>query len=278
MDQEQKGRPDPADALLTRAGVLAQATLVAPRLGARAAAPGPARAAEPSGALFARALDFSALGAEARTALEKAAHKRRHAHNGFIYLQDDEATHLYFVVSGHVRIASLMEDGSAVLHAILPPGESFGELGVFDGSTYCDMATAIGPTVTAGISVQSLRILSDRHPEIGTALARVVARRYRGYVMLTRDLSLKTLAARLAQAVLRLAGHLGTRAQYRGRDVGTLGSTVTQTDLGLMARGSRGNVNRVLKTWERAGWIAVADRCILILDRARLEGLAAEDC
>ena len=56
-----------------------------------------------------------------------------------------------------------------------------------------------------------------------------------------------------------------------------LGSIVTQTDLGLMARGSRGNINRVLKTWERAGWIAIEDRRTLILDRARLEGVATED-
>lgn len=290
MDQEQSGRPAPLDALHARAPVFSDSTLVearrAPPQSLRDKAPGPemarfgARAPgdAPPVALFARSRDFAGLGAEARAALDKAALRRRHAHNGFIYLQDDEAAYLYFVVSGHVRIASLMEDGSAVLHAILPPGESFGELGVFDGSTYCDMATAIGPVVTAGIPAQTLRLLSDRYPEIGAALGRVVARRYRGYVMLTRDLSLKTLSARLAQSVLRLAGHLGTRAQYRGREVGTLGSTVTQTDLGLMARGSRGNVNRVLKTWERAGWIAVADRCILILDRARLEGLAVEDC
>jgi hypothetical protein len=44
-----------------------------------------------------------------------------------------------------------------------------------------------------------------------------------------------------------------------------------------MARGARGNVNRALKSWERAGWIAIVDRSIAILDRAKLERLAFED-
>ena len=52
---------------------------------------------------------------------------------------------------------------------------------------------------------------------------------------------------------------------------------VTQADLGLMARGARGNVNRALKAWERAGWIAIQDRNILILDRNRLEALSVEE-
>jgi CRP/FNR family cyclic AMP-dependent transcriptional regulator len=221
--------------------------------------------------------DFARLGPEARHALARAATRRSFGHNAFIYLQDDEARHLFFVLSGHVRLSYLLDDGSTVLHGILPPGESFGELGVFENSTYCDMATAVGALTTASIPIQAFRALSERHPEIGDALARVVARRYRSYVTLTRDLSLKTLPARLAQAVLRLADGLGTWAEVKGRRVGLLGAVVNQTDLGLMARGSRGNVNRALKAWERAGWIGMQDRCILILDRARLEGLAVEE-
>jgi hypothetical protein len=51
---------------------------------------------------------------------------------------------------------------------------------------------------------------------------------------------------------------------------------ISQTDLGLMARGARGNVNRALKSWEREGWIAMRDRTVLVLNRPRLEALAIE--
>lgn len=221
--------------------------------------------------------DFDAIGSEARAELAKSVVRRNFGPNEFIYLQDDEAKHLFFVVSGHVRLSYLMDDGCAILHGILPARETFGELGVFENSTYCDMATAIGPLTTAGLSIQSFRTLSARYPEIGQALARAVARRYRSYVTLTRDLSLKSLPARLAQSVLRLADTLGTTAFVKDREVGVLGAIVNQTDLGLMARGSRGNVNRALKSWERAGWIAMRDRSILILDRGRLESLSTDE-
>lgn len=223
------------------------------------------------------AAEFRALGAEAGQALAAAFTTRTFAPHDLIYLQDDDADHLYFIRDGHVRLSYLMEDGSAVLCAILPPGESFGELGVFEEGTHCDMATAIGPVVVSAVSVRQFRHLRERHPEIGTAVARVVARRYRTYVELTRMLSLKTLAARLAQALIRLADGLRTQARIGERLYPSVGAVVTQTDLGLMARGARSNVNRALKAWERERWIAMQDRSIIILNRQKLEALALQE-
>lgn len=227
--------------------------------------------------LQAMAAEFHHLGAEAEQALTAAFATRTFSAHDLIYLQDDDADYLYFIRAGHVRLSYLMEDGSAVLCAILPPGESFGELGVFESSTHCDMATAVGNVVVSAVSVQQFRHLRERYPQIGTAVARVVARRYRTYVELTRMLSLKTLAARLAQALLRLADSLGMRARIGNTFYPCVGSVVTQTDLGLMARGARSNVNRALKSWERARWIAIQDRSILILNRQRLESLALQE-
>jgi CRP/FNR family cyclic AMP-dependent transcriptional regulator len=223
---------------------------------------------------LARHSEFSKLGAEAKAALAGAFVRRSYGENDFIYLQDDDAEHLYFIRSGYVRLSYLMEDGSAILHGILPPGETFGELGVFEGGAHSDMATAVGNVVVASVPIHVFRQLEARHPEIGAAVGRAVARRYRSYLALTRMLSLKTLAARLAQALLRLADGLGTRTRYLDRECPSIGSMVTQTDLGLMARGARGNVNRALKSWERAGWIAIQDRSIVILDRSKLDGLS----
>jgi len=227
--------------------------------------------------MFGRSSEFAGLRQDAREALSGVSIRRSYGNNEVVYLQDDEATHLYFVVSGHVRLSYIMEDGSAILFAILPAGDSFGELGVFDGGAYCDMATVVGSATLAAVPLKSFRALSDRFPEIGGALSRLVARRYKSYIELTRNLSLKTLAARLAQAVLRLSDGLGTRIKLDGRDLPCVGSAVTQADLGLMARGARGNVNRALKAWERAGWITIKDRSIVINDRTKLESLAIED-
>jgi CRP/FNR family transcriptional regulator, cyclic AMP receptor protein len=224
-----------------------------------------------------KAREFLQIDDRARAAFLGAASCRHYDNNQFVYLQDDKAEALYLIVAGHIRLSYLMEDGSATLFAILPTGEIFGELGIFEGGRHCDMATAAGAARIASVSAGEFRALTARHPELGAALGRLVARRYRSYIELTRTLSLKTLSARLAQSLLRLADDLGDVAQIDGKSAPSIGPVVTQTDLGLMARGARGNVNRILKKWERAGLVALRDRRIVLLERQRLETLWAEE-
>src|SRR6516162_791838 len=107
--------------------------------------------------MFTSSSEFWRINEETKKAVLAALSRRSFGNNEVVYLQDDEAAHLYFVVSGHVRLSYIMEDGSAILFAILPPGESFGELGVFEGGAYCDMATAIGQAVVASIPLKHFR-------------------------------------------------------------------------------------------------------------------------
>ncbi|WP_181705346.1 Crp/Fnr family transcriptional regulator [Chthonobacter rhizosphaerae] len=217
------------------------------------------------------------LGPDLSAQLLTFSNRRSFSNNQIIYFQDDPAEHIYFVQSGHVRLSYLMEDGSAVLLAILAEGSSFGEVAIFEDGPHCDMATASGCTEVCALPLRACRTLADRHPELHRALARLVSRRYRSYVEMTRTLSLRSLQARLACALLRLAESLGTNVAHEGRVVPAIGSFVTQADLGLMSRGARGNINRILKSWREAGWIAATDRQILVLHPARLEALALED-
>jgi CRP/FNR family cyclic AMP-dependent transcriptional regulator len=220
---------------------------------------------------------FGSLADDVCRALEQAATYRMLAPNEFIYLQEDDADFLFFVRSGHIRLSYLLEDGSPILFGVLPPGESFGELGVFHGGQHYDMATAIGAGSIYCIPVTAFHALAQRHPDLNLALARTIANRYRSYISLTRILGLKTLQSRLSQCLLRVADGLNDRTHYMGRTVLRVRAFITQSDLGLIARGARGNVNRALKSWERDGYIAIQSRNILILDRPGLEAIALED-
>ena len=222
-------------------------------------------------------LNIKSLSSQAHNALIDSAFRKNYSHNEYVYLQDDEVSGLHFVVAGHIRLSYLMEDGTAVIYRILPKGECFGELAVFDHGNQCDMATSLGDSVVLTVPIRAFRDLAKRHPDIEVGLGRLVADRYRDYVELTRILSLSSLSARLSQSILRLVDKLGTTATVNGRKVPAIGSIVTQSDLGLMARGARGNVNRTLKEWEQRGWVAVRDREILILDREKLNAVSFND-
>lgn len=210
---------------------------------------------------------FPDLSEPARQAFLGASIKLSRSDGHVIYFQEDTATALYFVSKGFIRLSHLMEDGSAVLFAILPKGEIFGELGVFEKGLYCDTATAIGDTVIHALPTQDFHALCARYPELGHALCVLIAQRYRSYIELTRGLSLKSLTARLAQSLLRLGSMLGEERPFLGKTCVWISPVVTQSDLGIMARGSRGNVNRLLKAWREAGWIALQGRTIILVNK-----------
>ncbi len=224
-----------------------------------------------------RESQFGRLDDVVLSALDQIANYRMLDPNEFIYLQDDTAEFVYFVRSGHIRLSYLLEDGSPILFGVIPPGESFGELGVFEEGKHYDMATSMGTSSVYCIPAGAFRALATRYPSLNIALGLTIARRYRSYISLTRILGLKTLPARLSQCLLRVAESLDDRTLHGDREVLQVGAFLTQSDLGLMARGARGNVNRTLKAWENEGWIAIRNRCILVLDRPRLEAIAIND-
>lgn len=249
--------------------------LRAPLREVRALMGGHAPEMQPARTMFSGSPLFASLDGDCLAALQRIAVRRSFANGQTIHLQDDEAHFLNVIAAGHVRLSYTLEDGSAVLHAVLPSGDSFGELGVFDPSAYPDMATAAGRVTLVSLPTARLLQVARVHPALYDSLSLAVAGRYRDYIGLVRDLSLPSLSARLARTLIRLADRLDAR-RGGGSPAQVIGAIVTQTDLGLMARGSRGNVNRALQAWQRSGWIALRDRSIVILNRSALAEVAAD--
>lgn len=215
---------------------------------------------------------FQELDNEHRVLLEKSAIRQSYSNGENVYLQEDDADFLYIIESGHVRLSHLREDGSTFLYAIITAGQSFGELGVFQRTVHADTACALGDVVLYKIRRSVFHVVNESSSEISRALAVVVAKHYRAYIESTRCLSLPSLSARLAHALLSLLDSIGTpTAERPDRKAVISGSIVTQSDLGAMARGTRSNINRRLKEWERAGIIKIQDRSIIVLNRTLLE-------
>ena len=215
---------------------------------------------------------FQGLDNDLALQIKHAAVRRKFGKGDTIYLQEDEALYLYVIESGYVRLSNLMEDSSTFVHAIITAGESFGELGVFQCSAHADTACALNPVTLYRIRREVFHSMSEHSVEIRRALAFLVAERYRSYIESARRLLLQNLSARLAHAILRLVDSIGEPIEINGIQGLSLSSTVTQSDIGAMARGTRSNINRRLKEWERAGVIAIRDRAIVVLNRRRLEG------
>ena len=218
--------------------------------------------------------DILGVSAPAAAVLAARAVRQQVPGNAVIYYQDDPTTHIYLLVRGYIRLSYISENGIVTLLSMATPGQSFGESGCLEGLVHCDTAFTVGPTEIVTLECSSLRDGSETAAELERCMSRIFARRWRSHVDFTRALYLPNLNLRLSHALLRLLDDMGNKIKYKGQMVGCLGPVVTQRDLGSMARGTRENVNKTLRSWENDGIIALVDRHILVLDREALENVS----
>lgn len=214
------------------------------------------------------------LSDEARAVLRAHTRRRSLAANTVVYFQDDPASNFFFIERGHVRLTHIMEDGSVALYAIIPSGASFGEAGSFDPAGYCDTATTIDAAEILVVDMNWIDREGRTYDELRRLLTRLISARHRAHIEVTRALYLPNLTSRLALAILRLLDTLGNSLRYQNRLVPVLGPVVTQRDLGAMARGTRENVNKILRVWISEGIVVVEDRHIILTNRSKLESIA----
>ena len=219
---------------------------------------------------FAASSVFANLTPAARQAILGLVTIRLHSQNDLIYLQGDSADYLYLVLDGYVRLSNIMDDGSVVLARIVAPGEVFGDLPVLDGEPHQDTATAHNKVRLAQMPISRFRRSMQDHPEIAHTMETHVAKRVREFIDVMCTQFLSSLAARLAQVILRLLDSVGERSAPEDTEPTAIVPVISQSDLGCMARGTRGNINKILKEWERNGWISISNRRIVSVDRDRL--------
>jgi CRP/FNR family transcriptional regulator, cyclic AMP receptor protein len=217
---------------------------------------------------------LSGMSEEARSELIKGIGARPYIDKEVVFMQGDEAEFLYVILSGFVRLSYFFEDGTQAFLGILQPGECLGELGVCERGAYAETAAAIGEAYLARIGARAFEACFADPVAKTREMAGLLAVRYRSYLSVTCDLSLTSLAGRLSRVILKLVKCLGEKASINGRELPCLSPLITQSDLGAMARGTRTNVNRTLKEWERAGLILLRDRSIVLLNPSRLEAIA----
>lgn len=197
--------------------------------------------------------------------------------NNVIYFQNDPTDCLYFVTRGYVRLSYIGEDGVVTLHSIVPPGRSFGEAAAFDGDGFVDTAFTATQTEVMALNLGCLNEISAPAARIQGHVARLIARRLRDHMEFTRALYRPVLMQRLSHSLLRLLDLMGNEIRFRGAMYRCLGPMVTQRDLGSMARGTRENVNKMLRKWHDDGVLALEDRHIIVLDENRLRSLTLSE-
>lgn len=219
-------------------------------------------------ALLRRVPLFTALDDAALKGL--AGHLRRHTYRRgtMIFHKDQGGDELHVIESGRVRFFLPAEGGEELTIDVAGAGEVFGELALLDGRPRSASAEALEETVTHVLGREEFQGSLAAFPELAAAVIGLLSTRLRHVTDYAESLAFLDVHARVARALLELAGRYGVRGE--GGDGVTIDLDLTQTDLATMVGATRERVNRALAAFRGQGLVDLRGRQIVLRDPDRL--------
>jgi len=212
---------------------------------------------------------FRRLSDTEREALFARARTQRYAANESIFLMGAPGDSMVAVLSGTIRISVPSPDGKEIVLAILGPGEICGEIALLDGKERTADAKAATPCSVVVLERRDVLAFFAQYPDAWTKLIDVLCERLRTADQQMAEFALSPVPVRLAKALLRLAT-VDARAA-NGQPIERV--HLTQRELGNVIGATRESVNKYLRAWQRKGCVRIADRLIVITNRAAVEDL-----
>lgn len=185
----------------------------------------------------------------------------------YIYFPEEAATHIYMIVSGHVRIGHYQEDGKEVVSAILTTGEIFGELALAGEEKRKDFAQAMEATIICPLSITELAELMKENRELSFKILKLIGLRL---MKLERKLELLVFK----DARTRVIEFLKDAAAWKGKKVGfetMIPTRLTHKDIAALTGTSRQTVTTILNELKDKNLINFDRKKILIRDLAALK-------
>lgn len=195
---------------------------------------------------------------------------RRLAPREVLFHKGDEASALYGVVRGRLKVTSAAPDGKELVFGLMDPGEVIGEIALLDSNPRSATVSAMEECELLTLHRRDFLPFLERHPGVAVRLAGVLARRLRRLSELTEDTLFLTLPSRLAKKLLALAAHYGSPTEHGVR----IDVRLPQHELGELVGTSRESVNKQLRSWQHDGLVEVERGYITIRNLEGLEQVA----
>ncbi len=189
---------------------------------------------------------FADLAASDLEELSASFRRRRYARGQIIFTQGDPGNALYVVEAGLVKIALSSPDGKELILNQLRPGSFFGELALLDGEPRSADAIAQEDCQLLLLQRDDFVRFVETHPKVALKLLANLSRKLRHTTQQVEDLALLDVPARLARALLDLAGSRGKPAgEGEARTF-----RATQSELAAMIGATRESANKWLAYYE----------------------------
>ncbi len=186
----------------------------------------------------------------------------------------DPGDKLFVVLAGRIGIGMVSEEGKEAVLNVLGPGAVVGEIALLDGRKRTADAAARAESHLLVIERRDFIPFLESHPEVAARLIAVLCERVRWVSQSYEDALFMELPARLARKLLILAETYGEPVDDAGIRIGF---RLSQEELGKMTGVSRESVNRLMRSWQDEGLVAVSHGRVTILDKDRLRALVGPE-
>ncbi len=193
--------------------------------------------------------------------------ERVEAKRQIIAYQDDSA-HVFFIVSGTVRVVIHSLSGKEISYRDLEGGEMFGELAAIDGQHRSASVVAVTETLLVAMPETAFREAIKTQPTVAEAVLQRLTRLVRLYSQRLYEMRILDVQSRIRAELLRLA------EDSLGEDnTATISPLPTSADIAARVNTRREAVSRELASLTRRGLIERQQKSLMIRDFAGLNQL-----
>ncbi len=197
--------------------------------------------------------------------------ERRYGAEDVVFAPGDPDEHLYFVLSGTVRLYKLYGDYKEATIALLKDGDVFGELSLQEGAGQTLFAQALTDARVAVIRKRMLVEVLKRDPKLAMKLFSSLFERLEQSEEAIDRLLDREVSVRLTKLLQNLSDRFGETNESST----VLDIRLTHQDLANMIASTREAVSKVMSEFQREGLIEMRNRKIVIsprMARNTLEG------
>lgn len=209
---------------------------------------------------------FASLSREERMEIIEIASSRSFEKGETVYGAGDRGGTLFVLYTGRVKLYRLNASGKEQVLRLVEPGEFIGELSLFSSLPLTDNAQALEATTMCVLQGERLKGLMVKYPSIAFKVMDELSRRLGKAENRIEDISLSSVAKRVAGALLELSG---------GKQEILL--PMTKGDLASQLGMTQETLSRKLAALQEEGLILLkGHRKIIIKEKAALEEISLE--
>lgn len=221
---------------------------------------------------------FSDLPPEQLEAIARLFELKEYEAGDKLWWQGDEADRFVFIGWGRAKVVKRRTDGSDLILGIFGWGDPVGHVAAFKGIKFPAAAVALVDTMTLEADRDQFLEALETNPEVSKALLRGMMERNIHLVQRLHDVTASPAEHRLALLFLRYHRLAGVDAGEGDEETRTsyVPLPIDRQELSDLLDTRIETAIRIIRQWEKNGWVRTEEEGFTILDLDKIEELARE--